>query len=69
MKARAEAVFAARERAEPTVPTTIGAEKATNPFLRAPGLVEAETAAQAFGQVRAAKDGFKAVRSGRRQPA
>src|SRR5690606_11019887 len=35
---RARQVFAARERGEPTVPTTIGVEKATNPFLRAPAL-------------------------------
>ncbi len=59
VKARADQVFAARERAEPTVPTTIGLEKATNPFLRAPGLVTADNDAQAFGQVRAAKDVFK----------
>ncbi|ATC33048.1 hydroxyacylglutathione hydrolase [Caulobacter vibrioides] len=57
---RADAVFAARERGEPTVPTTIGAEKATNPFLRAPLLrPEAATPAQAFAEIRAAKDGFK----------
>jgi hydroxyacylglutathione hydrolase len=59
VKARADEIFAARERKEPTVPTTIGLEKATNPFLRAPGLVHAESDAQAFGQVRAAKDVFK----------
>jgi hydroxyacylglutathione hydrolase len=59
VKARADQVFAARERHEPTVPTTIGLEKATNPFLRAPGLVSADNDAQAFGQVRAAKDVFK----------
>jgi hydroxyacylglutathione hydrolase len=59
LKARADQIFAARERGEPTVPTTIALEKATNPFLRAPLLVEAASAAQAFGQVRAAKDGFK----------
>lgn len=58
--ARAQAVFAARERDEPTVPTTIGAEKATNPFLRAPLLrPDAPSPARAFGEVRAAKDGFK----------
>lgn len=47
---------------EPTVPTTIGEEKATNPFLRAPELdMVAGTAdpAEAFRLVRAAKDGFK----------
>ncbi|MDO6413319.1 hydroxyacylglutathione hydrolase [Sphingomonas sp. BIUV-7] len=47
---------------EPTVPTSIGEEKATNPFLRAPDLAIAADAgdpAQAFGIVRAAKDAFK----------
>lgn len=59
-KARAEGVFAARDRGEPTVPTTIGVEKATNPFLRAPLLrPDVASPAQAFGEVRAAKDGFK----------
>ena len=57
---RAEAVFAARGRGEPTVPTTIGAELATNPFLRAPKLMaSAPTAQEAFAAVRAAKDSFK----------
>lgn len=60
LKARAEAVFAARERGEATVPTTIGAEKATNPFLRAPLLrPNAASPAQAFAEIRAAKDSFK----------
>jgi hydroxyacylglutathione hydrolase len=64
VKARAEAVFAARQRGEPTVPTTIGLEKATNPFLRAPQLAARigaprEPAYEAFAAVRAAKDGFK----------
>ena len=60
LKARAEAVFAARERGEATVPTTIGAEKATNPFLRAPLLrPDAATPAAAFAAIRAAKDSFK----------
>mgnify|MGYP000580161072 FL=1 len=60
LKARAEAVFAARERGEATVPTTIAAEKATNPFLRAPVLrPDAASAAQAFADIRAAKDSFK----------
>lgn len=60
LKARAEAVFAARERGEPTVPTTIGDEKATNPFLRAPLLrPNAASPAQAFAEIRAAKDSFK----------
>ena len=59
LRARADAVFAARERGEPTVPTTIGLEKATNPFLRAPLLEPGLPAYEAFGKVRAAKDGFR----------
>ncbi len=52
LKARADEVFAARARGEATVPTSIGLEKATNPFLRARG-------AAAFGALRAAKDAFR----------
>ena len=52
LKTRAQEIFAARERGEPTVPTTIAREKATNPFLRAGD-------AQRFAAVRAAKDAFK----------
>ena len=64
LRRRAAEVFAARERGEPTVPTTIGLEKATNPFLRAPLLADRlglNPAAdyEAFGQIRAAKDSFK----------
>ena len=59
LRARADLVFAARERGEPTVPTRIGAEKAANPFLRAPQLVAAASPAQAFAQVRQAKDAFQ----------
>jgi hydroxyacylglutathione hydrolase len=59
LKARADQVFAARERGEPTVPTSIGAEKATNPFLRAPLLRPNLEPAMAFAEIRAAKDGFK----------
>lgn len=64
LKARAEQVFAARERNEPTVPTTIGLELETNPFLRAPKLASAlglkgVSDAEAFGAVRAAKDAFR----------
>lgn len=51
MAARAAAIFAARERGQPTVPTTIGAEKAFNPFLRAADAAD-------FAARRAAKDGF-----------
>jgi hydroxyacylglutathione hydrolase len=59
LKARADQIFAARERGEWTVPTTIGLEKATNPFLRAPLLKPELAPAEAFGAVRAAKDNFK----------
>ncbi len=59
LKARTEAIFAARERGEWTVPTTIGLEKATNPFLRAPVLKPGMAPHEAFGAVRAAKDAFK----------
>jgi hydroxyacylglutathione hydrolase len=41
-----------RARGEPTVPTTIGEEKATNPFLRA-------DSAEQLGQRRAEKDAFR----------
>ena len=64
LKARAAEIFAMRERGEPTVPTTIALEKATNPFLRAPKLAARVGAGgqpdyEAFGAVRAAKDNFK----------
>ena len=64
LKARTEQIFAARQKGLPTVPSTIGLEKATNPFLRAPKLAGRVGAAgepdhAAFGAVRAAKDGFK----------
>jgi hydroxyacylglutathione hydrolase len=64
VQARAAEVFAARERGEATVPTTIGLEKATNPFLRAPLLAARVNALgrpddEAFAAVRAAKDSFK----------
>ena len=59
VRERAEAVFAARERGEPTVPTTVELERATNPFLRAPRLAQAGTEAEAFAQVRVAKDAFR----------
>lgn len=64
LKARAEAVFAARARGEPTVPTTIAAEKAANPFLRAPALagrlnLHGVADHEAFAAMRAAEDAFK----------
>ena len=45
-------VEAMRARGEPTVPTTIALERATNPFMRA-------TSAEQLGERRAAKDGFQ----------
>lgn len=60
LAARAREVFEARERGEWTVPTTIGAELASNPFLRAPVLApDAGSDAAAFARIRAAKDGFQ----------
>lgn len=52
MRARAAEIFAMRERGEATVPTTIGAEKAFNPFLRAADVAD-------FAARRAAKDAFR----------
>ncbi len=52
MQAHAEAIFAGRERGEPTVPTTLAIEKAFNPFLRARDAAD-------FAARRAAKDGFR----------
>lgn len=49
---RMAAVEAARSRGEATVPTTIGLERATNPFTRASDLAE-------FARRRAAKDVFQ----------
>jgi len=59
LKARTEAIFEARARGEPTVPTTISLELATNPFLRAPFLrPDLSDPSEAFRAVRAAKDSF-----------
>jgi hydroxyacylglutathione hydrolase len=49
--ARMDEVDAARAKGEPTVPTNIGLEKATNPFMRARTATE-------LAERRAAKDGF-----------
>jgi len=64
LKTRAQAVFAARDRGEWTVPSTVAEEKATNPFLRAPLLAErmglaGRPAPDVFLAVRRAKDNFK----------
>ena len=50
--ARMVAVDAARARGEATVPTTIGLERATNPFMRA-------NSVEQLAERRAAKDGFR----------
>ena len=50
--ARMADVDAARLRGEATVPTTIGLERATNPFMRAASVAE-------FAERRAAKDNFR----------
>ena len=55
---RAEVIFAQRAQGLATVPTTIGLEQATNPFLRAPLLRQDLDPAQAFAALRAAKDNF-----------
>jgi hydroxyacylglutathione hydrolase len=52
LAARMKAVDAARAQGEPTVPTTIGLERETNPFMRA------KTVEQ-LAERRAAKDGFR----------
>ena len=49
---RMAAVDAARARGEPTVPTTIALEQATNPFMRAASVEQ-------LAERRAAKDNFK----------
>jgi hydroxyacylglutathione hydrolase len=48
---RLSRVEAARERGEVTLPTTIGEERATNPFMRAEGVEE-------FARLRTMKDSF-----------
>lgn len=59
---KAERVAALRGRGEPSVPSTIGEERATNPFLRAadPALRQrfAGSEAEVFAALRAAKDSF-----------
>ncbi len=50
--ARAAAVDAARAAGQPTVPSTIGDERATNPFVRAASVAE-------FAARRSAKDAFR----------
>lgn len=65
LKERAEAVAELREAGDFTIPTTIGLEKKTNPFLRVTdsGLrkaigMEGATDAEVFAEVRVRKDNF-----------
>ena len=65
LKRRAAQVAAMREKGEATVPSTLGEEKATNPFLRwddpaiRRGLGMADAGdAEVLGEVRARKDRF-----------
>lgn len=51
IKARAEKVAELRSRGEPTIPSTIAEERATNPFLRC-------GSAERLAVIRAAKDAF-----------
>ena len=61
--ARCQEIFDRRATGKPTVPTTIGLEKATNPFLRASVLASSlgsfSSPDEAFALVRGAKDAFK----------
>jgi hydroxyacylglutathione hydrolase len=63
----AERASALRVASKPTVPSTLGAEKKTNPFLRASvpeirasvGVAREASDVEAFAAVRHAKDGFR----------
>jgi hydroxyacylglutathione hydrolase len=52
IEARARAVDAARAAGEPTLPSSVGEERATNPFLRADSVEQ-------LARLRADKDGFR----------
>mmetsp|Transcript_10960 Transcript_10960/g.16936 ORF Transcript_10960/g.16936 Transcript_10960/m.16936 type:complete len:344 (-) Transcript_10960:73-1104(-) len=67
LMARVAEIKDKRSRGEPTVPSKMGEEKATNPFLRIDisnelrknvGVVENDSEADAFAKVRRAKDTF-----------
>lgn len=66
LEAYADEVTARRAAGQPTIPTTIGREQATNPFLRAddPALQAAaglmgRPAVEVFAELRARKDAFR----------
>ena len=52
LRARADEVERLRAAGRPTLPVTLGRERATNPFLRAPDVAR-------FAELRSAKDGFR----------
>lgn len=61
-------IKALRAQGKPTVPSVLGVEKKTNPFLRSDisqeirnnvGVVDGDSDADAFGKVRKAKDTFR----------
>jgi len=65
---RVKEITLKRSRGEPTVPSTMGDEKKTNPFLRIDfsdelrknvGVTVVDSDADAFGKVRKAKDNFR----------
>ena len=65
---RVEEITKLRERGEPTVPSQLGIEKRTNPFLRCDisdeirqkvGVTPADSEDDAFAKVRKAKDNFR----------
>lgn len=65
LKARIAEFQALRDKGQPTVPSVLGAEKATNPFLRADEAALAsqlgmagKPASDVFGEIRARKDTF-----------
>jgi hydroxyacylglutathione hydrolase len=66
LRRREAAVAALRARGEPTIPSTMGEERAANPFLRAddPALAAAvgragAPPAEVFGEIRRRKDNFR----------
>jgi hydroxyacylglutathione hydrolase len=66
LQRRADRVFAEREEGKMTLPTTIGEELKTNPFLRPDSAeirmqlgMQGRTDAEVFGEIRRRKDSFK----------
>lgn len=68
LMSRVAEIKALRAQGKPTVPSVLGVEKKTNPFLRSDisqeirnnvGVVDGDSDADAFGKVRKAKDTFR----------